>query len=93
MATVQELQTKFEGLTFPVGKANREAREIYRAQEAGLRVQLAAALAGEYASDLTARQQQIVFEKAWEDGHAYGYTEVENRYMDTMSFVDALLAR
>jgi len=35
-----------------------------------------------YTPRLSDEQAELLFSKAWENGHAYGYAEVENEYID-----------
>lgn len=41
----------------------------------------------EYSNEL----KNVIHEKAWEKGHAYGFDEVWNCYYDVMEFVEEIL--
>jgi len=77
---------------FPTPEALAKGREAYRAETKRLEREWQAWLADEYApSGLTEDQAKKIFEKAWEDGHAHGYSEVENYYISLTDFLAAYL--
>lgn len=45
----------------------------------------------EYGFNLTDAQHALVYSKAYQDGHAYGYSEVEGHYRDLVEFAEELL--
>jgi hypothetical protein len=45
-------------------------------------------LADTYASSLPTAVQDRIWSKAWEDGHASGYSEIENHYIDNADFAE-----
>ncbi len=47
-------------------------------------------LYGEYAYDLPVEVQARVWSKAWENGHAYGYSSVENEFMELAEFAQTV---
>lgn len=55
--------------------SNREARKDFEAQ-------FRSYLEDTYASEIPAGAYDVIFLKAWADGHSNGYNEVEMHYQD-----------
>lgn len=68
----------------------RADRDRQAEREAGyaLRIDFGVALGEEYASHLSPALRDIIFEKAWSDGHSSGYHQVESEYDDLVDFVN-----
>lgn len=76
-------------LPYPHGVTGEERTQLlkaYRTGEAAIRAQFAVDLANEYGFDNDALDA-LVFARAWEDGHSYGYQEVERLYSDYVDFL------
>jgi len=48
-------------------------------------------LHSEYGSDLTDEQHEMVYTKAYENGHAGGYSEIENEYIELADLATNLI--
>lgn len=49
-------------------------------------------LGREYAFDMNGEQQQVIWSQAWADGHASGYGDVENHYIELADFARDIIA-
>lgn len=65
--------------------------KAYRERDAEIRAQFEKDLAEEFAHDLHEGAQGVIFNKAWEDGHASGYEEVAMHYEELTNIVRAAL--
>ncbi|MFE6967209.1 hypothetical protein ACFVAJ_19145 [Agromyces sp. NPDC057679] len=65
---------------------NPKDRDAYRQSEANIKLHFADDLRDAYAEDLPEAVAPIIFERAWEDGHSSGYSEVESQYVDLAEF-------
>lgn len=72
-----------------------EARLAYREKVNDIRGDFAKDLAEEYLPDVADNySEQIpkaVFAKAWEQGHASGFSDVENHYIDLADLVNLVI--
>lgn len=66
---------------------------IYRNIHAETDTLFRAALEEEYLTELdaSAEQKNILWDKAYADGHSIGYSEIENYYIDLVSFLEEYL--
>lgn len=64
------------------------ARRAYQESWGKVTQEFAEYLAATYAPWLVKQTQDMIWRKAWEDGHSSGYSEVENYYMDLASFAE-----
>lgn len=72
-------------------KAERMAlRAKYHMAVAEVEIAFRDWLYGAYASSLPKPVQGMIWAKAWEVGHAYGYHSVENEFMDLAEFVETV---
>lgn len=87
-----EAEAAVREIPYPEGWVNKE--EYYR-----LRLEYNGAvgeviekfrdwLGDKYASEFPKEVQDLIYGKAWEDGHAHGLSEVESHYIDTVDFVE-----
>lgn len=67
-----------------------EDQKKYRARLGEISAQFAADLAKEYLPGVPQAASDLVFARAWEDGHSYGYQPVENAYEDLATLVLAV---
>lgn len=92
MLNANEAIAAVDALTYPSAIKDRDERVAahaeYRAATNRITAEFREWLADEYASAMPANVQMKVWEKAWEDGHSYGYREVENHYMDLAEFAE-----
>ena len=64
-----------------------EERQAYRAAVAELEAEWREWLFQEHADDMSTEAAQVVFARAWEEGHASGYSEVEMHFVDLIGLV------
>lgn len=86
----KELTDSIDALTYPSYGDREErlaARQVYNEQRAKLEKQWKDWLHKEYAPSFSEDLHNHVYGKAWEDGHSYGYHEVEIHYEDLVDFV------
>lgn len=61
-------------------EAKRQEREAFRAK-----------MEADYSTaDLPSKARNLIWEKAWSDGHSEGYQAVEGHYADLADIVDAV---
>lgn len=72
------------------GRAYYEARDNYRARQREIDRLFAVDLAQELADDLPKTVQDRIFQLAWDEGHASGYSEVANHYEELAEFACAV---
>lgn len=87
MLNAIELKNAVQNLSYPAsGVGTREerqaGRDAYIQNQKSLELQFRAYLAFEYADGLPTETQDAIWEEAWEDGHSYGYGNVELYYED-----------
>lgn len=90
MLTTDELTVEVASLDYPHSSVRAE-REAYYAQISVFQGQWAAWLADEYAKNLPATMHELIFGRAWADGHSSGYNEIENCYRDHADFAKAIV--
>lgn len=92
MLNANEAIAAVDALTYPSGIKDRDERVAahaeYNAATSRITGEFREWLANEYAPTMPASVQNKIWGKAWEDGHAYGYREVENHYMDLAEFAE-----
>jgi hypothetical protein len=64
----------------------------YRTEKAAAEEQWAEWLHVTHANEFTTGQARVIYEKAWEDGHAFGYSEVEIHYQDLVDLIRRIQA-
>lgn len=80
-----------KAIPYPLGmpKEDRPAADReYRKAVSEVEAKFKDWLAREYAPWLAKETQDMIWRKAWADGHAHGYWEVENHYMDLADFAE-----
>lgn len=93
MATAKELQAQAAEARVAADKALAEAQALADQARAAERAEAAQKRAGEYAAHssemfdnyghrFTVKQHELIYAKAYEDGHAGGYEDVELHYSD-----------
>lgn len=68
-------------------------RAAWRAEVRRLEGEWAATLATLYLDGWPSAVIALVYERAWEDGHANGYAEVEGRYQDLAELIEAVVGQ
>lgn len=87
MLSTAELEIATASVTY--GETVAE-RQTYRAQVRELETQWQEWLNEEYAPFLSSQSANEIYARAWEDGHASGYSEVESIYVDLASIVQRI---
>lgn len=64
-----------------------EERQAYHVAVAELEAQWREWLFQEHADDFSTEAAKIIFSRAWEEGHAGGYSEVEMYFIDLVALV------
>ena len=93
MATAKELQAQAQAARVAADKALAEAQALADQARAAERAEAAQRRAAAYAEhnqkmfdqfgyDLTVKQHELIYAKAYVDGHSGGYDEVEIHYSD-----------
>lgn len=76
----------------PLG-SSREERQAYREAQESIRLSHRAWLENDYGTDtLSQRSRDVIYNKAWEDGHSNGFASVESEYQDLLDIVNIVLA-
>jgi hypothetical protein len=79
----------------PLLKGTREEREAERVRRSAatqvILQEFKQYLYVEHGLNLNEKQHNLVYAKAWEDGHAHGYSEVENHYIELAHFAREIL--
>ena len=92
MLNASEATAAVNALAYPTGIKDKEERlaahRAYREEVSKIESEFTAWLANEYAPGLPAEVQARIWSKSWEEGHAYGYSEVENHYIDNADFAE-----
>ena len=73
---------------FPDMESYKAAREEHGEEVSEITGQFRDWLEFEYAGSFPTQVQDLIFHKAWEDGHSSGYFEVEGFYEDYADFAE-----
>ncbi len=65
--------------------------ELYSSEQARITNEFKEYLVDEYAFNLPATTHSALWSKAWEDGHSYGFGEIESHYANIVEFAEELL--
>lgn len=68
----------------------KEKRSEYRHETARLKHLFYEDLCEEFGLPAASKRSTKIFEKAWEDGHAYGFSEVYGKFSNLVEFLDSL---
>lgn len=79
----------------PLLKGTKEEREAERARRSvatqAIMEEFKQYLHVEHGVNLNEKQHNIVYSKAWADGHSAGYSEVEHHYIELADFAREIL--
>lgn len=81
-----ELEAEIRNLESTPRPSDVEGRKARNSQRSELEAQWREGLNAEFANDLPKVAQDEVFSFAWEAGHASGYSEVRNYFIDFAEF-------
>lgn len=88
MTTIYEMEENYRQATSDLyrikGLRGRELREA----EEPLNVEMKQFIFDNYGSNLNAAASEIIFEKAWSDGHSEGWARVADVYDELVDLVD-----
>jgi hypothetical protein len=90
----REAEAAVKELTYPsrTDYSSKEiwhaARRAYNEKVREIELKFREWLGNEYAASLPTQVWDKIWSKAWEHGHAYGYSDVENHYIDFAAFAD-----
>jgi hypothetical protein len=96
MKNAQQAEEAIKALPFPkrgdydTKDAWLEARQAYNVAQGKITSEFREWLGYEYASSLPTKIWDRLWAKAWEDGHAHGYHDVEMHYIDMADFAEAV---
>lgn len=76
---------------FPDVESYNAARVVYYTEKSALETQFRHWLAEEYASFFPASVQDLIWGKAWADGHSSGYGDVEHHYQELAQFAEEVI--
>lgn len=75
------------------GQVMTPERAAYEKREAEIKGEFEAELADEYLSGYPKNVADAVFNRAWANGHASGYQDVEGHYMELAELVEIVAPR
>src|SRR4030095_6895683 len=90
-----ELVQAIRNLPTPKWQADREKylvdQEAWKAQQAELEKKWKEWLGERYASDINTSGKDLIYSRAFSQGHSAGYYDIENEYIDLSEFASAFL--
>jgi hypothetical protein len=83
----------FNEMPYATRKKDQKKYEAYNKRQAEIELDFVADLEKEFGTDVyPKRVRELIFSKAWQEGHSYGHGEVLNCYGDLAEFVDDILS-
>jgi hypothetical protein len=90
----EETDEAVKAIPYPEGWVNKEEyhrlRAVYQAAVGEVTGKFKAWLGDNYAGDLPQGIRDMIWGKAWEDGHSSGYYVVEQHYGDYADFASSI---